>query len=89
MKAWAWEAVTGRYTDADRHHLVVECEDWKAIPAALIEWSAMFLMAAEGRVPMASAINCHRVLVETIYVMGYERGKAERAMPTFLVAEEE
>ena len=72
------------YTDDVRHPLIVDCEDWDMkIRPALEELSSLFPLPT-----IAGWLSMMRVAIEVIYVMGYERGKREALMPTFVVAED-
>lgn len=76
----------GRLTDAKRHPLVADCDDWDAISQALVEWGDL-----AGRSPRhyELCMPSLRVLVETVYCMGHERGKREarEPMPEWVLGE--
>jgi len=76
------------YKDDRRHPIVAESNDWKRLTPTLVEWGmTVRTLANMGRLDVDMVFPQLRVLMETAYVMGYERGRTERPMPTFMVAE--
>lgn len=60
------------YPDDVHHPLVIENPDWEEINKALGEW---FDLLSSGRFDDASILLMLRLVVEVIYVKGYESGK--------------
>jgi len=63
------------YPDEKRLYLVAESKDWEErIVPSIVEWATLL---ESGSLPPEQAMVVLRVLIECIYVMGYERGKRE------------
>ena len=79
--------------DAERLPLIVASEDWHQITPALETWATALettvSLGHTGRV--CDLIRVLRVIIEAVYVMGYERGQREarNPLPVFVVAEEQ
>ena len=73
-----------KFPDNKRHPLIAGSKDWDTeISPALYEFGELW-----GKPDPVSWLLMMRVAIETIYMMGYERGKAEKPMLEFLVGEE-
>jgi hypothetical protein len=79
----AFKQIIDEFTDAERHPLVAESADWDKIVPALKELGVV--TAKVGLIE--DTARCWRYLLETVYVMGYRRGKAAKP-PEFVVAED-
>ena len=74
--------------DSERYPIIVDSHDWdNVITPALCAHGTMMVPIVETS-GFEGLVRVERVLFETIYVMGYRRGKAERTPLTFKVAEE-
>ena len=85
----AYQNLLEQCSDSDRHPLIDESADWdKTITPGLVEF---------GTVMTSIGLDAHahelfltlRVLFETVYVLGYRRGKFEQTMPSFEVIPDE
>ena len=75
-------------SDAERHALCVESADWETlITPGLVEFGTI-LPDVLSRYPIC-AFKSMRVLFETVYTLGYRRGKRDAQMPAFVVAPEQ
>jgi len=72
----AYTELIQNYDDSRRHWLVTESDDWDMLNPALKEWGDM-LPALVRTGGLNAAFSTLRVLIEVVYVCGYERGKAE------------
>ena len=78
--------------DRERHPLLAECKEWEEITAAAQEWVAKYghavLYGEDDALP--AVIYMHKLFLETVYTMGYQRAKRELAhpMPQFVVQRE-
>jgi hypothetical protein len=60
-----------------------DSDDWVKIVEALIDTYAVI-----KAYPPPDALNYLRCITEAVYQMGYERAKAEKEMPVFVVTED-
>ena len=74
------------YTDDVRHPIVTDCSDWEKIPPALADFYSILPFPVESLVRTGPVL---RVLTETIYCMGYERGKREKTITFHMIDEGE
>ena len=79
--------------DAERLPLIVANEDWDNITPALEDWATTleaFVMSRQAS-RVCDLMRVLRVIIEAVYVMGYERGQREarNPLPVFVVAEEQ
>ena len=65
------------YNDARRHHLTIESYDWDKLRPAVVEWIITIPPYMQRSGDITGALNTLNVLIETAYVMGYERGQSE------------
>lgn len=83
----AYTALGNVCPDDERHALIVESDDWDhLISPGLLEFGEVFWRVFP--IQPVVAFQAMRALFETVYTLGYRRGKAEHQMPAFVVAEE-
>ena len=75
------------YDDAQRHALAAESADWDTTITPGLRQFGDLMEANFVRDP-GSMMQVLRVIIEAVYVMGYERGKAAHDMPQFVVSTE-
>lgn len=78
-----------KYPDEIRHPLVVESKDWEVITPVLVALGESQEYAiVVGNIALLNALGgITRCIMEAIYTMGYERGKIEEPVQSFIVAE--
>ena len=75
--------------DSERHPLVAESKDWDAIRPAIAEFIVM-IPALTKAGPLTGFSNFVVTMMESVYVMGYKRGKRETVTGMdWVVGEEE
>lgn len=62
-----------KYSDDVRHPLIVENPDWDEINVVLAEW-----VDALTKMSTIDSLTLLRVIVEIVYVMGYDSGKKNK-----------
>jgi len=79
-----------RWPDAQRHRLVAGSADWEKITPILVSLGNAqdFALGTDNYPLMMVLAKMDRCIYEAVYCMGYERGKNEKPMPVFVVAEE-
>lgn len=71
-----------RYEDEERQAIITNCADWDEIVPSLVEMEGMIDSWAwtSDEEAKSTWMNAMRVLFETLYVAGYQRGIAERRL---------